>query len=93
MAVVYYMDPDKLRAVSQGLNGVSMVLKGVSAVLEVQMNILKFTAFIGLVGGAAVERYLAYLKPQIDEMAKKSQELSERLDKEIAQWVAAQQKG
>jgi len=67
---VVFMYPDKVRAMAKGLEAVGNVLKVVSAVLYAQMMILKATAFIGLVGGLVIERYLASIQPQIDEYSK-----------------------
>lgn len=72
-----YMDPARVEAMGQGLQAMSMVLKGVAAALEMQMMVLRTTAFIGLVGGFAVERYLASIKPQIEQLAKLCEELSQ----------------
>lgn len=43
------------------------------------MTILKTTAFVGLVGGVALERFLEWLKPIIDELEKNSHELAKDL--------------
>lgn len=87
-----FMYPDQVRNISRGLKTVSTVLKGVSAMLEIQMMILKTTAFIGLVGGMAVERYLASLKPEIDRLADKCEELSEDVETSVKKWEDATQR-
>lgn len=71
-----YMDLDAVRNFSKNFNTVNQVLKGVSQVLETLMNTLRVTAFIGLVGGAVVAQYIEFIKPQIDELAAKCEELS-----------------
>jgi hypothetical protein len=93
MANERHMDPAKVRSMGQALETMSNVLKVVSTVLEVQMTILKTTAFIGLVGGLAVERYLAQIKPKIDEMAKMTAELSQDAILSAQDWEKAQQAG
>jgi len=93
MAKERHMDPAKVRAMGQSLETMSNILKVVSTVLEVQMTILKTTAFIGLVGGLAVERYLAQIKPKIDEMAKMTAELSQDAILSAQDWEKAQQSG
>jgi len=93
MANERHMEPAKVRAMGQALETMSSILKVVSTVLEVQMTILKTTAFIGLVGGLAVERYLAQIKPKIDELAKQTAELSQDAILSAADWEKAQQSG
>ena len=88
----YFMDPDAVGKIASALDVISTVLKGVSAILEIQMQILKSTAFIGAVGGLAIERYLATLKPEIDKMADKCAELSTDAKASIAKWNAATQR-
>lgn len=75
MAQEVYMDVAAVENMSKQFGTIGNVLKGVSNALEVAMNILKGTAFIGLVGGIAVERYIASLKPIIDDLSKKSIEI------------------
>ena len=93
MANERHMEPAKVRAMGQALETMSSILKVVSTVLEVQMTILKTTAFIGMVGGLAVERYLAQIKPKIDELAKQTAELSQDAILSAADWEKAQQSG
>ncbi len=88
-----YMEPDKVRNISRGFGTAAAVLKVVSATLELQMMILRTTAFIGAVGGLAVERYLARIKPQIDMLAKKCDEMSQEIERSVRMWEAAQQDG
>ena len=93
MANERHMDPVKVRAMGQTLETMSSILKVVSTVLEVQMTILKTTAFIGLVGGLAVERYLAQIKPKIDDLAKQTAELSQDAILSAQDWEKAQLAG
>jgi hypothetical protein len=93
MAKERHMDPAKVRQMGQALQTMSSILKVVSTVLEVQMTILKTTAFIGLVGGLAVERYLAQIKPKIDELAKQTAELSQDAILSAQDWEKAQLAG
>lgn len=87
-----YMDPAEVRKIARGLELVSTVLKGVSTALEIQMMILKTTAFVGLVGGLAVERFLASYKPKIDRLAQKTAELADDVEKSVQKWEAATQR-
>lgn len=93
MATQRHMEPAKVRAMGQGFNNFAAILKVVSSVLEVQMMILRTTAFIGLVGGLAVERYLSIIKPKIDELAKKCAELGEDAIQSAADWERANKIG
>jgi len=93
MAKERHMDPAKVRAMGQALETMSSILKVVSTVLEVQMTILKTTAFIGLVGGLVVERYLAQIKPKIDDLAKQTAELSQDAILSAQDWEKAQLAG
>jgi len=88
-----YMNYERMRQISSGFQEASTFLKTVSQVLEGCMMTLRMTAFIGLVGGAVVERYLSVLKPRVDEMSVRFQETSEKLDQAIANYQAAEQAG
>jgi hypothetical protein len=44
-------------------------------VLEGLIKILEVTAFIGLVGGLALKHFLEIIKPQIERLAEKCEEL------------------
>ncbi|MCA9885824.1 MAG: hypothetical protein KC615_01755 [Anaerolineae bacterium] len=88
-----HMEPARVRAMAERFSGFSTTLKVVAGILEAQMMILKTTAFIGLVGSAAVERYLAALKPQIEEMSRKCEEISQDMQIAVRAWEEAQQSG
>ncbi len=74
-----YMEIPAVRGMSKNFSTISDVLKAVSKTLEAISNALKATAFIGLVGGYAVVQFIEVIKPQIDEMAEKTAELSKDL--------------
>jgi len=93
MAQKRYMDPDKVRVISLGFKTAASVLKVVSSVLEIQITILKTTAFMGMVGGAAVEMYLETIKPQIDDLGKLCEQIGGDVDNSIRLWTLAQQDG
>jgi len=82
-SVSVFMYPDRVRAMAKGLELVGNTLKTISAILYTQMMILKATAFIGLVGGLAVERYLANIQPQIEQHAKRCLELSADVNRSV----------
>jgi hypothetical protein len=93
MAQQRHMEPAKVRLMGQGFKGFANILKVVSGVLEVQMMILKTTAFIGNVGGLAVERYLGTIKPKFDNLAKMCDELGDDAIKSAQDWENAQKTG
>lgn len=70
-----YMDVPAVRDLAKNFGTISEVLNTVSKVLEALMLILNTTAFIGAVGGAAVANYIDSIKPHIDRVAAKCEEL------------------
>lgn len=93
MATQRHLEPARVKAMGQGFLTMSQVLKVISGILEVQMNILRTTAFIGLVGGLAVERYISIIKPRVDTLSKLCAELSEDAIRSAEDWERAQQVG
>lgn len=89
MAEEVYMDIPAVRKIGNTLGNVSDVLKGVNKALEALANILKSTAFVGLVGGAAVLAVIEKVKPYIKKMADQSAELK----KDVLDSVAAFERG
>lgn len=69
------MDIAAVDKMAKTFKSCSNVLKDVSKALQVAIMILKVTAFVGLVGALAVERYLSQIKPRVDEAADKLDEL------------------
>lgn len=84
-----YMDPDRVLIIARGFGTFGTVLKAVNTVLETQMMIMRATAFIGLVGGAAVERYLAVIQPEIERLAQKCEEISQDVENSVKKWKDA----
>jgi len=70
------MDYDVVQAMADGFNTAADVLDGVSTALEIAINVLKATAFIGLVGGYAVAMYLEQIKPAVDRLAETCNEMN-----------------
>jgi hypothetical protein len=77
MAEEVYMDIPVVQRMADSFGTCSDVLKGVSKTMEAAMNVLKATAFVGLVGGTALERYIAVIKPNVDKLAEKMSELQQ----------------
>ncbi|HMQ51234.1 MAG TPA: WXG100 family type VII secretion target [Anaerolineae bacterium] len=78
-----YMDVPAVRNMAKAFGTISEVLQGVVKVLEMLIMTLKTTAFIGLVGGAAVAQFLEMIKPHIEDLAEKCEEISGDLDKSV----------
>lgn len=79
MANEVFMDVPAVQNMGKRFDDVGDTLANVGHGLEVCMTILKTTAFVGLVGGVALERFLEWLKPIIDELEKNSHELAKDL--------------
>jgi hypothetical protein len=75
MADEVYMDIPQVQKMAESFGNFGEILEGVAKALEVAIMVLKTTAFVGLVGGFAVERYLSMVKPRVERMAKKMHEL------------------
>jgi hypothetical protein len=84
-----YMDIPAVRGMASSFGTISDVLKAVAKVLELLANILKTTAFIGMVGGAAIAQFLDMIRPDIEDMAEKCAEL----DKDLSGSVDAYEQG
>ncbi len=69
-----------VRKIAKNFRAISGILKQVSKALQALMSVLKATAFVGMVGGLALERYINLIKPQIDRLAKETAEISKDLD-------------
>ncbi|MDZ4159083.1 MAG: hypothetical protein U1B80_04755 [Anaerolineaceae bacterium] len=76
MAEEVFMDIPAVQKMADSFNTFSDVLKGVSKALEAALMILRATAFVGLIGGAVVERWISLIKPNVDKMAAKMAELN-----------------
>lgn len=76
-----FMDIPAVRDMGKRFETIGETLEMVSTILENLMTVLKVTAFVGLVGGAAVANYLEQFKPIIDKLAEKCREMSQDLEK------------
>jgi hypothetical protein len=84
MANETFMDKDAVRNIASGFETASEVLNAVAAALEAAMMTLKVTAYVGLVGGAALERYIANIKPKVEKLAKTCEEMSNDLRQAVS---------
>ena len=83
MADEVYMSVPDVRNMAKTFGNIGDVLDAVNKVLEGLLMLLKSTAFIGLVGGYAVIQFIEMIKPHIEEMAEKCQELMDDLSKSV----------
>lgn len=70
------MDFDTVQNMADGFRTAAETLQAVSTALEVAIAILKATAFLGLVGNAALAMYLEGIKPNVDRLAATCDELN-----------------
>lgn len=75
-----YMDVPAVRDFAKRFQQISETLTRVVNMLNTLSNILKTTAFIGIVGGAAVAQFIDTIKPYIEQVSEKCSELSADLD-------------
>lgn len=87
------MEIPTVRGMAKRFATISDVLKNVSRTLQALLTVLKTTAFIGLVGGYAVAQYIETIKPFIDEMAKKTAEISKDLTASVNAYERGDQQG
>ena len=88
-----YMDTDRMKVVARGFDNVGSVLKVVSMALEAAIMALKAASFISLGATAWLERYLSNIKPKVDTLGKKCDELGEDINQSIAFHVQAAKSG
>jgi len=93
MAEEVYMDVPQVQKMAESFGNFGEVLEAVSKVLEVTITVLRVTAFVGLVGGIAVERWLSQVKPRVDTMAKKMHELKGDLQGAINHYQTGDESG
>jgi hypothetical protein len=84
-----YMNIPEVEGIAKTFATVTEVLKGVSTALAALIQILYATAFVGLVGGMVQARFLEVMKRQIDQMAEKTEEISQ----DVTAAVQAYQRG
>ena len=84
-----YMDTEAVRGMAKSFGSIGDVLQAVNKAMQTLSNVLKATAFVGLIGGYAVAQYIDSIRPQIEEMAEKCEEL----DKDLAASVDAYERG
>ena len=88
-----YMDTDAVRRIARTFAAVGYTLGGIGRILEGLMNKLKSTAFVGAVGGAAVEAFIQTIKPQIDMVTEKCHELHRDLNTSVQAYARGDREG
>ncbi|MCP4421245.1 MAG: hypothetical protein GY805_31930 [Chloroflexi bacterium] len=88
-----YMDTDAVRGMAKNFGSIGDVLQAVNKAMQTLSTILKTTAFIGLVGGYAVAQYIDQIRPQIEEMAEKCEELNKDLDASVKAYESGDELG
>ncbi|MCB9453079.1 MAG: hypothetical protein H6672_16710 [Anaerolineaceae bacterium] len=77
------IDYEAVAQSADGFKTTSEMLNKVNSALQGAMAYLKSDAFIGMVGGAALERYLANIQPKVEQLALKCEEISADLQEVI----------
>ncbi len=93
MAEEVFMDIPQVQKMGEAFGNFGDILQGISKVLEMTIMVLRTTAFVGLVGGIAVERYLSVIKPRVEKMAQKMLELQGDLAGAISNYQTGDDSG
>lgn len=93
MAEEVFMDIPQVQKVAESFGNFGEILQGVAKALEAAITVLKMTAFVGLVGGFAVERYVNMVKPRVENMAKKMHELQGDINGAISNYQTGDDSG
>ena len=88
-----YMEVPAVRDMAKKFHEISEVLTNVAKALEALSTILKTTAFVGLVGGAAIASYIDQIKPQIQKVGDKCEELNKDLASSADAYERGDQQG
>ncbi len=88
-----YMDIPAVQGIAKTLMAVSETLKAVSVALGVLIQMLKATAFVGLVGNLAEAAHLEVIKRQIDQVAQKTEEMSKDVSAAVDAYERGDQQG
>ncbi len=93
MSKTLFMDTERVQEIADGFETAAEVLEGVSNALEIAMMTLRTTAFMGFVGGMAVERYISTIQPHVEEMAVFCEEIHTDLEKAIQHYMNGDEEG
>lgn len=87
------MNVDEVKKISQRLQETAETLTRISDALKMAIELLNKTAFVGVFGGHILSAFMQVMQPKIAQMAKNSLKTKEYVDKEINDWIRAQQVG
>lgn len=93
MAPEVYLNIPSVHTMAKTLATVSEVLATTDKVMEALSTTLKTTAFIGLVGGAALAAYIGNVQPFVRQMSEKCQELHDDVEASVAAYEAGDEQG
>ncbi len=82
-----YMDTEAVQGIANGFRSASDTLSAVSTGLEAAIAILQATAFLGMIGNAALAHYLEGIKPHVDRLSQKCGEIETDLYAAIAAYI------
>jgi hypothetical protein len=71
-----FMDIDSVQRMADGFRSMGDVMKSVGQGLEIAIDILRATAMFGMVGNFALAHYLDGIKPHVDRLGEKFNELN-----------------
>ncbi|HMQ51348.1 MAG TPA: hypothetical protein PKD98_04565 [Anaerolineae bacterium] len=91
--VEVHMDIPAVKAISKKFDNLSQILANIGKVLEFVANTLKNTAYIGLVGGAALLHIVESIRPKVDEMGQKCAEISKDVMDSVIAFERGDQEG
>jgi len=93
MASEVYLDIPAVHNMAKTLQTVSEVLDTTDKVMEALSTTLKVTAFIGLVGGAAIASYIDAVQPFVRQMSQKCAELHDDVEASVTAYENGDQQG
>jgi hypothetical protein len=73
------MDVPAVKKMGSTFEDIGDVLDSVSKVMQILLNTLRATAFVGMFGGWALQSYLEQVKPVVDRLAKQCKEIGKDL--------------
>lgn len=88
-----YMDKDAVSNIAEGFDTAGDVLKAVNMSLEAAIQLMNSNAFVGAVGGAAIQQYLNMIRPRVEDLSVTCTEMSEDLRQAVALREQAEQAG
>lgn len=93
MADEVYMNIPAVRGIARQFSDFSNTLTNVSRAIAAIADALRASAFLGMVGNAALASYVDSFRPGIDRMANKCDELSRDLDASVTAYENGDEQG